>query len=68
MLVFVLVGITLCPFLFGNHLDEEERAGCFVLIVLCLVTVNVLWLFLSVPWVGLQCVILVFPEHTQLLF
>ena len=21
----------------------------------CLVTVNVLWLFLTVPWVGLQC-------------
>ena len=25
----------------------------------CLVTVNVLWLFLTVPWVGLQCVIVV---------
>ena len=31
MLVFVLVCITLCPFYFINHLDEEERAGCFVL-------------------------------------
>ena len=28
--------------------------------------VNVLWLFLTVPWVGLQCVIVVFPDHTYL--
>ena len=34
----------------------------------CLVTVNVLWLFLTMPWVGLQCVIVVFPDHTHLLF
>ena len=30
--------------------------------------VNVLWLFLTVPWVGLQCVIVEFPDHTHLLF
>ena len=34
----------------------------------CIVTINVLWLFLMVPWVGLQCVIVVFPDHTHLLF
>ena len=34
----------------------------------CIVTINVLWLFLTMPWVGLQCVIVVFPEHTHLLF
>ena len=33
--------------------------------MLCL-TVNVLWLFLAVPWVGLQYVIVVFPDHTHL--
>ena len=33
----------------------------------CNVTVNVQWLFLTVPWVGLQCVIVVFPDHTHLL-
>ena len=33
MFVFVLVCITLCPFLFCNHLDEEERTGCFADIV-----------------------------------
>ena len=27
-----------------------------------------MWLFLTVPWVDLQCVIVVFPEHAQLLF
>ena len=34
----------------------------------CIVTINVLWLFLTVPWVGLQCVIVIFPDHTHLLF
>ena len=33
----------------------------------CFVTVYVLWLFLTVPWVGLQCEIVVFPDHTYLL-
>ena len=28
----------------------------------------VVWLFLVVPWVYLQFVIVVFPDHTQLLF
>ena len=32
VLVFCLVCINLCPFLFCNHLDEEERAGCFTFI------------------------------------
>ena len=34
----------------------------------CIVTMNVLCLFLTVPWVGLQYVIVVFPDHTHLLF
>ena len=33
----------------------------------CLVTVNVLRLFLKVPWVGLQCASVVFHDHTRLL-
>ena len=32
----------------------------------CIVTVIVLWLFL--PLVEMQCVIVVFPDHTHLLF
>ena len=34
----------------------------------CIVTINVLWLFLTVQRVGLQCVIVVFPDHSRLLF
>ena len=33
----------------------------------CLVTVKVPWLFLMLPWVGLQFVNVVFPDHTPLL-
>ena len=33
----------------------------------CNVTVHVMWLFITVPWVGLQCVIVVFPDHTHIL-
>ena len=32
------------------------------------VTVGVLWLILTVPWVGLQCMIVVFPDHNHLLY
>ena len=28
MFVYVLLCISLCPFKFCNHLEEEERAGC----------------------------------------
>ena len=66
MLVIVSVSITLCSFMFCNHLDEDDRAGCFALIVLCLATVNVLWLFLTEPCVGRQCVIVVLPDRTHL--
>ena len=34
----------------------------------CSVTINVLWFFLAVPCVGLQCVVVVFPDHTHLIF
>ena len=34
----------------------------------CIVAINVLWLFLMVPWVGLQYVIVVFPDHTHFTF
>ena len=35
---------------------------------ICIVSMNVMWGFLALPWVGLQCVIVVFPDHTNLLF
>ena len=34
----------------------------------CIVTLKVLWLLLAVPWVSLLCVIVVFPDHTDLFF
>ena len=48
-----------------NHLAEEERADCFVFLLLvgCLV----LCLFLVVPWVGLWYLIVTFPHHIHLL-
>ena len=55
--------------LFFNHLDGEERGGCFTLTVfLVSFTVSILWLLLTVPLVALRCVIVVFPDHTHVLF
>ena len=34
MLIFVLLCIDLCQFRFCNHLEEEEKAGCFAVVVL----------------------------------
>ena len=33
----------------------------------CFTTINVMWVFLMLPWVCLLCVIVVFPYHTLLL-
>ena len=54
----------------GGRERERERAGRFTLCLssLCIVVVVAMWLFLAVPWVGLQCVIVVFPDHMRLLF
>ena len=54
---------------FANILKRKRNLVALLLLSYrCLVTVNVLWRFLTVPWVGLQCVIVVFPDHTHLLF
>ena len=47
---------------------KRKLVALLLLSYICIVTINVLWLFLTVPWVGLQCVIVVFPDHTHLLF
>ena len=47
---------------------KRELAALLLLSFGCLVTVNVLWLFHAVPWVALQCVIVVFADHTHLLY
>ena len=67
MLVFVLACITLCP-CFAIILNRKrELVASNLLSFQCLVTINVLWLFLKVPWVGLQFVMVVFPDHTHFL-
>ena len=57
-------------FYFCNHLNEEERevVAFLLLSFRCLVTVDVLWLFSMLLCVGSQFVIMVFPDHTHLLF
>ena len=39
---YVLLCVNLCPFQFCNHLDGEERAGCFALSSWCLVIAEAL--------------------------
>ena len=47
---------------------KRKLVALLLLSCRCIVTINVLWLFLTVSWVGLQYVIVVFPDHTHLLF
>ena len=53
---------TFAIILFG----KRDLVALFSLSSWCLVMV--VWLFLAVPWVCLRFVILVFPDHTHLLF
>ena len=34
MLVFVLLYVTLCLFLYCNHLEKDEKASCFAIFAL----------------------------------
>ena len=68
---FVLVCITLF-FLVLQSSEEQERAGCFAFIIFrkscyCICS-GALHLFLMVPFIGLQCMIVVFPDHAHLPF
>ena len=47
---------------------NRKLVALLLLSYICIVTINVLCLFLTVPWVGLQYVIVVFTDHTHLLF
>ena len=54
---------------FSNILMRKRKlVGLLLLYYRCIVTLNVMWLFLAVPRVGLQYVIVVFPDFTHLLF
>ena len=43
---------------------KRKLVALLLLSYRCIVTIDILWLFLIVPWVGLQYVIVVFPDHT----
>ena len=50
-------------------MGKRDRAGSvFCLVFRYLLTVIVMWFFLMVPWVGLQCVLVVIPNHAHLPF
>ena len=69
--LFVGVLYLFCYALLCVHSSFAMKRKLVTLLLLsyiCIVAINVLWLFLTVPWVGLQCVIVVFPDHTHLLF
>ena len=46
---------------------KRKLVALLLLSYRCIVTINGLCLFLTVPWAGLQCVIGVFPDHTHFL-
>ena len=63
----VLLFSNLCLSSFAIFLmTMRELVALLKLFCLCLVTVSVLCPFLTVPRVGLRCVIIVFPDHTNL--
>ena len=47
---------------------KKKLVALLVLSNSCIVTIKVLWLFLTVPWVGLQCVSVNFPYYTLTYF
>ena len=59
-----LLCVTLCLFLFCNHLDGEERVSCFVLCVF-LVSRDCCVALPYAPCICLQFVTVVFPDHTH---
>ena len=64
----VLLFISLCPFKFSINLKRKRKlVALFLSSYRCLVVVNVLRLFLTVLWVGLQCLIVMITDHTLLL-
>ena len=47
---------------------KRKLVALLLLSYICIVTVKFLWLFLTVPWVGIQCVIVVLRDHAHLHF
>ena len=66
MFVCVLLCITFFRSSFAIILKRKRKLVALLLLSYrCIVTVNALWLFLTVLCVSLQCVIVVFPDHTH---
>ena len=65
-IVTYVVGICNCPSFAVILIGKRELVAFLSLSSWCLVIV--VWLFLVMPWVHLQFLIVVFPGHTHLLF
>ena len=65
MCVFILLYITSFAIVLKRN---RKLVALLLLSYRCIVTINVLCLFLTVPWASLQCVIVVFSDHTHLHF
>ena len=66
MFVVVLFALHCAHSSFAIILKRKRKLVALILLSYrCIVTIHVLWLSLTVPWVGLQCVIVVFPDHTH---
>ena len=69
MFVFIFYALLCVHSSFAIIFKRKRKLVALLLLSYkCIVTVNVLWFLLMVPWVGLHCVIVVFPDHTHLLF
>ena len=69
MFIFVLLCNTCVHSSFAIILKRKrELVTLLLLYYRCMDTINVLRLFLVMSWVGLQCVIVVYPVHTHMLF
>ena len=67
--MFVLLSIIFCLFKCCNHLEEEEKAGCFAIIVLQVYCYYKCSLALPHGAVGWSAVCdCVFPDHTHFVF
>ena len=61
-----LVSLICVHFSFAIILKRKRKLVALLLLTYrCIVTINVLWLFLMVPWVVLQYVNLLFTDHTH---
>ena len=67
--VFIFYALLCVHSSFAIILKRKKKLAALLLLSYgFIITINVLWLFLAVPWVGLQYVTVLFTDHTHLLF